>query len=103
GAGCFPNEVSYGASKAALESLSRSAAVEFGPLGINVNIISPGPTQTGDPGWITPEMEQQMAQRIPLGRPGRPEDLADVIVFLASHQARWITGQLIRVNGGHMM
>ena len=103
GANCFPNEVSYGASKAALESLSRSAAVEFGPLGINVNIVSPGPTQTGDPGWITPEMEQQMAQRTPLGRSGRPDDLADVILFLASHQSRWITGQTIRVNGGHMM
>jgi 3-oxoacyl-[acyl-carrier protein] reductase len=103
GANCFPNELSYGASKAALESLSRSAAVEFGPLGINVNILSPGPTQTGDPGWITPEMEQQIAQRTPLGRAGRPEDLADAIVFLASHQSRWITGQLLRVNGGHMI
>jgi 3-oxoacyl-[acyl-carrier protein] reductase len=103
GANCFPSEVSYGASKAALESLSRSAAVEFGPLGINVNIVSPGPTQTGDPGWITPEMEQQIGRSTPLRRPGRPEDLADVIVFLASAQSRWITGQTIRVNGGHMM
>lgn len=103
GANCFPGEVSYGASKAALESLTRSAAVEFGPLGININVVSPGPTQTGDPGWITPEMEQQMSEHIPLRRVGRPEDLADAIVFLASEQSRWITGQVLRVGGGHMM
>jgi 3-oxoacyl-[acyl-carrier protein] reductase len=97
GANCFPYEVSYGASKAALESLSRSAAIEFGKVGITVNIVSPGGTQTG---YMTPEFEQVVARSNPLGRVGQPEDLADVIVFLASDQARWINGQLIRVNGG---
>jgi 3-oxoacyl-[acyl-carrier protein] reductase len=94
---CFPEEVSYGASKAALESLSRSAAMEFGKFGITVNIVSPGGTQTG---WITPEFAETVKQQNPLGRIGQPEDIADVIVFLASDQGRWVNGQLIRANGG---
>lgn len=97
GAGCFPSEAGYGASKAALESLSRTAAVELGRFGITVNVISPGPIQTD---WITPELEAAIARSTPLGRAGQPADIADVAVFLASHQARWITGQVIRVGGG---
>ncbi len=100
GAHCFPQEVSYGASKAALEAYSRSAAAELGRYGIGVNIVSPGPTQTG---WITPAFETQLVQSIPFGRVGQPEDIADAIVFLASQQANWITGQLIRVNGGALI
>jgi 3-oxoacyl-[acyl-carrier protein] reductase len=100
GAAGFPNEISYWASKASLESYSRAAARELAPYGITVNIISPGPVQTG---WFPDEFEPQMARDIPLGRVGRPEDIADAIVFLVSEQARWITGQLLRVNGGHRM
>ena len=100
GASGFPGEASYGASKHALESYSRAAASELGPYGITVNIVSLGPIQTG---WITPEMEQRIALEIPLGRVGQPEDVADVIVFLASEQARWLTGQLLYVGGGHQM
>lgn len=98
GAHCFPGEVSYGASKAALEAYSRSAAKEVGKFGITVNIVAPGPIQTG---WITPELEEKELPTIPLGRVGQPEDVADVIVFLASEQARWLTGQLLYVGGGH--
>jgi 3-oxoacyl-[acyl-carrier protein] reductase len=100
GAYCFPTEVSYGASKLALEGYSRSAAKELGKFGITVNIVSPGPTQTG---WITPQLEEELLPTIPLGRLGQPEDVADVIVFLASEQARWLTGQLLYVGGGHAM
>lgn len=100
GASGFAGEVSYGASKAALESYSRAAAKEFGQFGITVNIVSPGPTQTG---WITPELEATLMPEIPLGRVGQPADVADVIVFLASEQARWLTGQLLFVGGGHRM
>ena len=96
----FPGEVSYGASKHAMESYSRAAAWELGPLGITVNIVSPGPTDTG---WITPDMIEGMRRTTPLGRVGTPDDIADVIVFLASEQARWITGQLHLVGGGHRM
>ncbi len=97
-ADCFPSEVSYGASKLALESLTRSAANELGQLGITVNALALGPVQTG---WITRELEQALLPRIPLGRLGTPEDVADVIVFLSSEQARWITGQRIFLGGGH--
>jgi 3-oxoacyl-[acyl-carrier protein] reductase len=96
----FPGEISYAASKYAMESYSRAAAWELGRFGITVNIVSPGPTDTG---WITPEMVEGMKRTTPLGRVGTPEDIADVIVFLASEQARWITGQLYFVGGGHRM
>ena len=97
--GC-PAEVSYRASKYALESYSRSAAAELGPFGITVNIVSPGPIQTG---YIAPEMEEELIRDIPLRRVDQPSDIADAIVFLASDQARWITGQLLCVHGGHRM
>ena len=100
GAYVFPSEVSYGASKLALEAYTRSAAVELGQFGIGVNAVSPGPVQTG---WITPELEQRLLSTIPLGRIGTPDEVADVIVFLASAQSRWVTGQTIFVGGGHGM
>lgn len=100
GSAGFVGDVSYGASKFALESYSRAAASELGRFGITVNIVSPGPIQTG---YIAPELEQQLNKEIPLGRIGQPEDVADVIVFLASEQARWLTGQLLFVGGGHRM
>lgn len=95
-----PSNVSYAASKHALESYSRSAAAELGRYGITVNIVAPGPIQTG---YITPEAEAQIAAKTPLGRLGQPEDVADVITFLASDAARWITGQLLYVGGGWQM
>jgi 3-oxoacyl-[acyl-carrier protein] reductase len=92
--------VSYAASKHAIESYSRSAAAELGQYGIRVNIVAPGPVQTG---YITPQAEAEIAAGTPLGRVGRPDDIADVIVFLASASARWLTGQLIYVGGGWRM
>jgi len=95
-----PVNVSYAASKHAIESYSRSAAVELGAYGITVNIVAPGPVQTG---YLTPFEEASVAARIPLRRVGRPEDVADVIVFLASEQSHWLTGQLLYVGGGWTM
>lgn len=92
--------ISYAASKHATESYSRSAACELGRYGITVNVVSPGPIQTG---WITPSFEAAEIRHTPLGRIGLPEDIADVVVFLASHQARWVTGQLLYVGGGYRM
>lgn len=100
GASGAPSEISYWASKFATESYSRSAAQELGRYGITVNIVSPGPVQSG---YIAPELEAQLLPTIPLGRIGQGDDLADVIVFLASHQARWVTGQMLYVGGGHRM
>ena len=92
--------ISYAASKHAIESYSRSAAAEMGKYGITVNIVAPGPIQTG---YITPEAAAEIADGTPLGRVGEPEDVADVIAFLASEQARWLTGQLLYVGGGWRM
>ena len=100
GAERFPSEISYGASKLALESYTRSAAIELGRFGVTVNVVSLGPVQTG---WITSELARELLPSIALGRIGTPEDVADVVVFLASHQARWVTGQRILVSGGREM
>ena len=97
---CHPLNISYAASKHAIESYSRSAACETGKYGITVNVIAPGPTQTG---YITPEAEKEIAESTPLGRVGQPEDVAEVTVFLCSEQARWLTGQLLYVGGGYRM
>jgi 3-oxoacyl-[acyl-carrier protein] reductase len=97
--GC-PKEISYRASKYALESFSRSAAAELGPYGITVNIVSPGPVQSG---YISPEIEKDLIPDIPLRRIGLPKDIANAVVFFASEQAAWITGQLLFVHGGHRM
>jgi 3-oxoacyl-[acyl-carrier protein] reductase len=94
----FAGQIAYGASKAAVEAFTRSIAIEVGPLGILVNTVAPGPTQTG---YITPEMAAQVLPDIPLGRLGQPEEIADVILFLASAGARWLTGTVIKVSGGH--
>ncbi|CAA9276337.1 MAG: 3-oxoacyl-[acyl-carrier protein] reductase [uncultured Chloroflexi bacterium] len=92
GAGGFPDEVSYGASKNALESYTMAAAWELGPLGVTANVVCPPATDTG---WITPELAAQIRRDSPLRHVGQPEEVAEVAVFLASHQARFVTGQKI--------
>jgi len=90
----------YGASKHAMESYTRAAAHELGAYGVTVNIVSPGPVQTGYYDEATVRAEESM---IPLQRIGRPEDIANAVVFFASNQASWITGQRLYVGGGHNM
>jgi 3-oxoacyl-[acyl-carrier protein] reductase len=96
----FATQIGYGASKAALEALTRSGAIELGPFDITVNAVAPGPVQTG---WISQALETQVLPAIPMGRLGTPEDVANAVVFLASKQAGWITGQVIQVAGGHAL
>jgi 3-oxoacyl-[acyl-carrier protein] reductase len=100
GAYAHPSNVSYGASKLALESYSRAAAYELGPYGITVNVVSPGAVQTG---WLPPETRQSLEKSYPLRRIGQPEDIAAAVVFFASKQADWITGQVLHVGGGNRM
>lgn len=96
----FAGQIAYGASKAAMEALTRSIALEVGKYGITVNCVAPGPTQTG---WIDTNLEKSVVPLIPMGKLIQPEDIAETILFLASEQAEMVTGQVIKVSGGHAL
>ncbi len=98
----IPGYTIVGASKAALESLTRTFAVEFAPLDIRVNCVSGGLVDT-DALRHFPDYERMVdiaKERTPLGRVGHPEDIADVVCLLCTEEARWITGQVIVADGG---
>lgn len=95
GARGFPEEVSYGAAKAAQESYTLSAAHELGAYGITANMVHPPVTDTG---WVTPAVTAGATAESPLNHIAQPAEVAEVIVHLASHQARYITGQVINMS-----
>lgn len=86
-----------GASKGALDRIVISAARELGPRGISANVVNPGPIDTG---WMDVPTRQTLAQAQPLGRLGEPSDIGGVVSFLVSPAGRWVSGQLLHVDGG---
>ena len=99
----LPGATVYGATKGALDQITRNHAVELAPKRIRVNTIAPGGVETEgthSAGIIGSDFEKQMVADTPLGRLGRPDDIAGVAVFLASDASRWITGERLVVAGG---
>lgn len=91
----------YAGSKAAIEAFTRCWAAELGPRGITVNVVSPGMTETDLLLEVTPrEVLDAFIAQTPLGRLGKPGDIADVVAFLCSEEARWLTAQNVLANGG---
>ena len=97
GRGPMPGELAYAASKGAIEALTVTLAAELGPLGITVNAVNPGPTDTG---WMTEDLKTELLPRFPLGRIGQAADAARLIAFLVSDAGGWITGEVIHSTGG---
>jgi NAD(P)-dependent dehydrogenase (short-subunit alcohol dehydrogenase family) len=96
-----PGMSAYGASKAALELLTKAWAAEYGPQGIRVNAVAPGPTRT--PGVEgAGDMIDQLAKTLPLQRPAEAGEIADAIVYLASDDASFVTGAIVPVDGGRV-
>lgn len=96
-----PAQTSFAMTKGALETMSRTLAHQLGPRGITVNVVAPGATRTADNGAIfTPELTTAIASLTAHQRLGTAEDIADVVAFLASDDARWLTGQVIEASGG---
>ena len=93
-------QANYAASKAGIIALTKSVSKELAKRNIRVNAIAPGFIRTRMTDQLSPEIQQQILERIPLGRYGESEEVAQVAVFLASEQARYITGQVIVVDGG---
>ncbi|NUU62179.1 SDR family oxidoreductase [Paenibacillus agri] len=92
-----PGNLAYVATKGAVSTFTKSIALELAPLQITVNAVDPGPT---DSGWMDSEVKEHLLPKFPMGRIGEPKDAAKLIVFLASEEAGWITGQIIHSDGG---
>jgi len=93
----MPEELAYIATKGAIEAFTLTLSAEVASLGITVNAVDPGPT---DSGWMTGDVKRELLLHSPQGRIGQPEDAARLVAFLASDAASWITGQVIHSRGG---
>jgi 3-oxoacyl-[acyl-carrier protein] reductase len=97
--GPMPGELAYAATKGAISAFTLSLSAELAPIGITVNAVNPGPTDTG---WMNDEIRQWILPKFPLGRIGMPEDAARLVAFVASEEAAWITGQVFNSEGGFL-
>ncbi len=99
GVAAMPGKIPYIATKGAIEAFTVTLAAEVAPLGITVNAVDPGPTNTG---WMDaePERKKALLEHAPFGRVGEPEDAARLIAFLVSDDGEWITGQILHSRGG---
>lgn len=98
-----PGVVHSACAKAGVEAMTRTLAAEWAPLGIRVNAISPGPFESAGAAarlWPSPEIEEEIRRQIPLGRFGRPDEVAELVCYLASPAAEWITGTILLADGG---
>lgn len=98
----FPNLVHYSASKAAIAGFTKSLALEVAQYGINVNAVAPGPIDVGEMP-VDSEMYKQSVRAIPVGRMGKPADIANLVAFLVSDEANFITGQCVVSDGGYTL
>ncbi|MEH7169698.1 SDR family oxidoreductase [Priestia megaterium] len=89
--------LAYVATKGAVSTFTKSVAIELAPLKITVNAVDPGPTNTG---WMSSELKEELLPKFPMGRLGEPRDAAKLVIFLASEESEWITGQIIHSDGG---
>jgi len=96
GLGPMPHELAYAATKAGVDAFTLSLSAAVARLGITVNAIDPGPTDTG---WMPAGLRESLLGTAPMGRLGTPQDAARVVAFLASEEAGWVTGQVIRSRG----
>lgn len=103
GASGNPGQANYVASKAGIIGLTKGVAKELGSRGITANVVAPGYVDTDMTTALTDKAKEMMISQIPLGRVGTPNDIAAAVVFLASDQAAYITGQVLHVNGGMYM
>jgi 3-oxoacyl-[acyl-carrier protein] reductase len=103
GASGNPGQANYVASKAGIIGLTKGVAKELASRGITANVVAPGYVETDMTSALSDKAREMMISQVPLGRVGTPEDIAAAVVFLASEQAAYITGQVIHVNGGMYM
>lgn len=97
--GPMPGNLAYAATKGAISAFTSSLSAELSELGITVNAVNPGPTDTN---WMDDEIRNYVRPKFGLGRIGKPEDAANLIAFLASEEGGWITGQVIHSEGGFL-